>query len=364
MKHFTSELNLMRFKPLFFSLLALLVVFSLQNVGMAQEDDDHDHHDHSNHEAEALQGHQDEDSDHDHEGHDDHGDEHGEADEHTDHDDHGGPIELSHQDMEDFDIQVAIAGPGMVHNELRLPGEISINENAMGHVSPRFDCVVTKIDKRLGDRVKTGDVMAEMESNETLRPFTLNAPIDGTIVAFHIAPGESVPSGEVVYTVVDTSTVWADLRVYQRDLPDLHAGQIVRISAGHNYPEFEGSISYVGPVIDETTRTGLVRVVIPNAEGLYRPGLFITGNVILDEHSYGIVVPRSGVISMDGNNVVFVQKKGEEGFEARQVTLGHKDSQNVEILNGLRSGEIYVSQGGFFLKADSQKEDFGDGHAH
>ncbi|MCB1119984.1 MAG: efflux RND transporter periplasmic adaptor subunit [Verrucomicrobiae bacterium] len=379
-----------KIKHFLLALLVLLFAISLQTAVFAQEKEDHDHHEHADHELEsnAHQEHKDDDSDHDHsehgeeddhEGHDhgtdsdsdeheghDHGSE-SDSDEHDDHghgDEHGGPIELSPRDMEDFGIQLAEAGPGVIHDELRLPGEISINENAMGHVSPRFDGVVTKIHKRLGDPVKAGDLMAEMESNETLRPFSLKAPIDGTIVEFHIAPGESVTVGDVVYTVVDTSTVWADLRVYQRDLPKLHVGQKINISAGHDYPEFHGEISYMGPVIEETTRTGLVRATIPNDKGLYRPGLFVIGNVLLDASHLPLVLPRSAILSMDGKDVVFVQSEDGHGFEKTEVVLGKSDSQNVEIISGIHEGEIYVKQGGFFLKADSQKEDFGDGHAH
>lgn len=239
-----------------------------------------------------------------------------------------------------------------------------MNENRMGHVSLRFDGVVTKISKRLGDVVKKGEVLASMESNETLRPFDLKAPLDGSIVAFHITPGESLEAGEVAYTVSDTSTVWVDLRVYQRDLPKVHAEQKVRISAGHEYEEAEGEVSYVGPTIDESTRTGLARVVLPNPSGTYRPGLFVIGNVLLDAYRLPLVVPRSAVISMDDTNIVFVEAENGKGYEKKEVTLGQADTTSIAIRSGLNRGERYVSEGGFFLKADSQKEDFGDGHGH
>ena len=357
---------------LFITLLAFLIVFSLQSVSFAQVKEDHESHDHGDHENEEEKDHDDhgDDDDHDDHGHDDHAGHDEDDGDHDDHgeeghgDEHGGPIQLTPQDMIDFGIELSTASPGEIHDELRLQGEVRMNENTMGHISPRYDGVVTKINKRLAETVKAGDVLAEMESNETLRPFQLIAPIDGTIVSFHITPGESLPSGEVAYTLADTSSVWVDLRVYQRDLPKVHGGQKVAISAGHEYPQTEGEISYVGPVIDETSRTGFARVILANPEGTYRPGLFVIGNVLLDAHQVPLVVPRSGIISMEGKSVVFVEAEEEEGFEAREVTIGQTDSLNVEILSGLRAGERYVSKGGFFLKADSQTEDFGDGHAH
>jgi cobalt-zinc-cadmium efflux system membrane fusion protein len=152
--------------------------------------------------------------------------------------------------------------------------------------------------------------------------------------------------------------------VYQRDLPKIHAEQKVRISAGHEYEDAAGEISYVGPTIDEVSRTGLARAVLPNPEGLYRPGLFVIGNVLLDAYRLPVVVPRSAVITMDEMNVIFVEAEGGHGYEKREVQVGRSDTENTEIRSGLTKDERYVSKGGFFLKADSQKEDFGDGHNH
>lgn len=239
-----------------------------------------------------------------------------------------------------------------------------MNENTMAHVSPRFIGVVKRINHRLGDKVKVGDILAEMESNETLRPFELIAPIDGTIVAFHLTLGEIVATNEKAYLIADTSTVWADLRVYQRDLPKVRLGQTVHLAAGHSYPAAAGKITYVGPVVDETSRTGLIRAEIENPQELFRPGLFVVGAVALDEIRPPIVVPRSAVLTLEDKSVVFVEADNGEGFEPSPVHLGQVDSTNVEILKGLENGQRYVVEGGFFLKADLQKENFGDGHAH
>jgi len=310
-----------------FSAAALFIVLGWGTTAQAQSHDGHDH----NEEAAKSES----------------------------HDRHGGPIKLSPADTQDFGIVVETAKSGTIHDELRLQGEVKINENRMGHVSPRFDGVVTHIHKRLGDKVKKGEVLASMESNETLRPFDMKAPLDGTIVGFYITPGESLDAGEIAYTVSDTSTVWVDLRVYQRDLPKVHVGQKVRISAGNEYESAEGEISYVGPIIDESTRTGLARVVLLNPSGTYRPGLFVIGKVLLDAYEFPVVVPRSAVISMDDTNVIFVEAEADRGFKKKEVTLGQADTTSIAIRSGLNLGERYVSEGGFFLKADSQKEDFG-----
>ncbi len=329
--------------------MALTLLGSVQNI-RAQSDD----HDHSDQNVRPLDH-----GEHESEGGDDHtGEEHGE--------DHGGAgsSRLSPQDVVDFGIQLQVAGPGVIREELRIPGEIRVNENATAHVGPRFAGVVTAIQRRLGDQVQKGELLATMETNDTLRPLDLKAPIDGTIVEFHITLGESVDAGEYAYVLADTSTVWVDLYFYQRDLRRIKNGQRVVISAGHGFDLVSGEIAYIGPVVNELTRTGLARVVLDNPDGVFRPGLFVEADVVLDESQVPVVVPLSALQTVNGEKIVYVEPTEGEGFLPRVVTIGHRDGRHVEIRRGLEAGERYVSVGGFFLKADAQKEDFGDGHGH
>ena len=274
---------------------------------------------------------------------------------------YGTRVELDPQDIRDFGMRIAQAGGGEIRAELTLPGEIRMNETAVAHVGPRFDGIVTAIHKRLGESVQAGDFLAEMESNETLRPFKLEASISGTIVEFHITQGESLTAGEYAYIIANTETVWADLKVYQRDLPKVRKGQRVRISAGRHFATVEGEIAYLGPVVDEATRTGLARLVLPNPDGLYRAGLFITGRISLEEFHAPVVVPTTALHKVEGHQIVYVKVGEGEGFEARKVRVGRRDALHAEIRRGLNPGENYVVEGGFFLKADSQKEEFGQG---
>ncbi len=356
---------------IFLSAVFLNIATSNGETGMFKDHDYYDKHSKDNH-SDVHDKDKDQDDlgkDKDHEGHskdeqrktnqndhNDHGDEN--------HDEHAGLVHLSVDDIRDFNIQISESKSGVIVDELKLLGEIQMNENSIAHVSPRFDGVVKAIHKRLGDNVRVGDLLAGMESIQTLVAFELNAPIDGTIVQVHIAPGENLEMGKIAYTIVDTSTVWADLKVYQRDLPQFQMGQKVIITAGENYPSIEGKINYIGSTINETGRTGLARVLLKNSSGIFRPGTFVTGNVILSKKNYPVVVPLSALHTIENKKVIFVKEEAGDGFKAAEVTVGKKDSYNVEIRNGLKSGVPYVTQGGFFLKADLQKENFGDGHAH
>lgn len=282
----------------------------------------------------------------------------------SEHETHGEEIHLTPEDFRDFGLRLDTAGPGSVHETLRFPGEIRMNEHAVAHVSPRFAGIVTKIHQRLGDTVVAGQLLAELESNETLRPFALIAPLDGTIVDFHLTLGESLEAGAYAYVIADTSTVWADLQVFQRDLPRIRPGQPVRLSAGHDYPAREGILSYLGPVVDEATRTGLARATLDNPDGFLRPGLFIIGEVEIGTWERPVVVPLSALVRDEDETRVYVLADEANTFVPRAVTVGVQDDTQAEIAEGLHPGERYVSEGGFFLKAEGSKEHFGHGHGH
>jgi cobalt-zinc-cadmium efflux system membrane fusion protein len=308
------------------------------------EPDTHDHDDHAGH----SHAHEETDTD-----------EHGGEDDHHGHDED--VVVLSTEVMEEFDIQLAQAGPGILHEEVILPGEIQFNREHVAYVTPRYDGTVLEIKARLADPVKKGQVLAILESTDTLRPFEVKAPFDGVITAYDVTLGETVEAGSPLFTVADLSTVWADLRIYQRDLGKIACGQPVVISGGHEGGEFRGKVAYIAPVIDEHTRTGLARVVVNNDENLWKPGQFIKGGVTVEEHKEAVVVPRTAVLEYEGETVVFVQT--EEGLEPRPIVLGHSDAEFFAVESGLKPGESYVMRNPLSLKAELGKGSFG-GHQH
>ncbi|PXA03007.1 hypothetical protein DDZ13_13875 [Coraliomargarita sinensis] len=376
--------------------LVALVAVTLMTATYGQDDHDaHDHSDHGNHVEAAEQdgahadheGHHEgeahtsaehsEQNGHDHAQeaeHDEH-DEHAEHEEedhegHDDHEGHGhdeheeGVVSISADVLREFNIILAAAASGVLHEEVILPGEIEFNREQLAHVTPRYAGTVTGIKARLADKVKKGEVLATLESTETLRPFELKAPFDGTIVAYDITPGETVEAGSALFALADLSSVWADLRIYQRDLSKVRKGQRVVIVNGHEGPRFTGTITYIAPTIDKHTRTGLARIVVDNEGGEWRPGQFVKGSISIDEHRAPVVIPRTAVLTHEGSTVVFVLT--EEGFEPRPVALGKSDATSYEVLSGLEPGQTYVSRNAISLKAEMNKGSFGGhaGHVH
>lgn len=272
-----------------------------------------------------------------------------------------GIAKLDPATLEEFEVEIAVAGPGEIEKSISLPAEVRPNEDRLAHIAPRFPGIARDVRARIGDAVKAGQVLAVIES-EALAPFDLKTQIEGVVIAKHITRGEPVSREQAAFVVADLRDVWVDISVYQKDLPLLRVGQPVVVSAGHELEEARGEISYVAPVVDEATRTATARVVLSNPDGIWRPGLFVTARVEVAREEVPLAVPKSALQVLDDRTVVFVED--EDGFEPRPVELGRRGDRHVEILSGLSPGQRYVAAGGFTLKAELQRGEFAGGHAH
>jgi cobalt-zinc-cadmium efflux system membrane fusion protein len=207
-----------------------------------------------------------------------------------------------------------------------------------------------------------------MEPDASFTRFDIRAPFSGIVLDKHITLGESVDEKTAVFSVTDLRQVWAIFTIYQRDLQWIRQGQSVSIQDREQRSgRSSGDISYVSPVIDEVTRTASVRVVLDNAQGNWRPGMFVLGEVITTDRSAPVVIERSAVQSYEGSEIVFVHHGGEETseeFHLRQVRTGESTEDLVEILSGVEPGEHVVTAGAFTLKTEIQKGEFESGHNH
>ncbi len=201
-------------------------------------------------------------------------------------------------------------------------------------------------------------------TNEKLAWYPIRSPFGGTIIEKHITLGEVVKDDSEIFVVADLNTVWVNLQVHQKDIGLIRKGQKVIISAKSSVPETKGVIDYVEPVVDGKTRTSLARVVLDNTSGQLRPGTFITAEVLVEKRKAELVVAKDILQDVDDKTCVFIQD--EHGFEAHPVTIGWSNDKYVEIVSGLRAGEIIVTKNSFRLKAELEKTAGGGhaGHAH
>jgi cobalt-zinc-cadmium efflux system membrane fusion protein len=282
----------------------------------------------------------------------------GEEEHHEEH----GTVVLSQAECDEFGIVIEKARPGSIEATLDLPGEVQPNAERLAHIVPRFSGIVTEVRARIGDRVEKGQILAVIEGDASLSAFEVTTFISGTIIDTHITLGESASRDRVAFVVADLSTVWIDFTVYQRDLGRIHLGQPAQVFIGHDSAEDAGTIQYITPIVDEHTRTATARLVLPNEKRVWRPGMFVTTRVTVESAEVPVAIPGTAVQAVEGETVVFV--KTGEGFVPRTVVLGRRSPTHFEVLAGLAPGDEYVSQGGFTLKAELEKEAFGDGHGH
>jgi len=273
-------------------------------------------------------------------------------------------IELNKDEIAEFDITIGTAQSGKIQVNLTVPGEVVVPPDNLAHIHPRFPGMVKEVKKHIGDRVREGEVLAIIESNESLTEYQIKSLIDGTIIEKHITRGEIVEADNNShgFVVADLREVWIYLNLYQKDLFSVKKGQKVTISFESGQVKAAGRINYISPIIDETTRTAKARVIMPNPRGTWKPGLFVIGTIVTDEFTAELAIPKTAVELIENKPCVFI--KSEVGFEPRFITLGRKDQNLIEVLEGLEVGEKYVTKGGFTLKAELQKEMFGDSHGH
>lgn len=276
------------------------------------------------------------------------------------HDEATGFVELSDAKLAAAGIEMATAGPGVLHAGLLINGILQPNQETLVQVTPRFPGIVKDIRRRIGDQVAKGDLLATVESNQSLTAYDLRAPISGTIVDRQVSLGEYASEQKPAFVITDLSTVWVDFSVYRRDLKRVRIGDTIIVDAEDGGPPIEAKISYLSPVGSSETQSALARAVVGNSDLRLRPGLFVTGRLLLATKSVKIVVKSSALQTIENRSVVFV--RAGQKFETRNVEVGDRDTNNVEITSGLAEGDIYAAKNSFVIKAELAKGVASDEH--
>jgi cobalt-zinc-cadmium efflux system membrane fusion protein len=242
---------------------------------------------------------------------------------------------------------------------------VGFNEDRLAHVYPRFEGIVRRVKCYLGSRVREGDELTIIESNISLSEYAVIAPIDGIVVGKHITPGEFVTQDSELFTIVDLSTVWVNLDVPAKYASLIRKGQEVQLETVGTALRATGTVDYAAPVLHESTRSGLARVVLPNPGGEWRPGSFVTGHTWLEAASSAVLVNKDAVQLLAGEKVVFVPL-GERRYRAVPVKTGLSNQEQTQLLAGLEAGSPYVCSGAFELKAQLTVGALGGhaGHGH
>jgi RND family efflux transporter MFP subunit len=323
------------------------------------------------------------------------------------------PIQLSPQRLQSIGVRLGTAQIKAVSNDIRVTGNVDVNERQLATVQLRFpgwirkvfvdavydyvrkgqplftiyspDLVTTEQEYLLArknqqelkqssvdgvaagadalvdaakERLQQWEVpqseIAKLESTgRPITDLTINSSVSGYITERNALPNMYVQPESKLYAVADLSTVWVDAQVFQTDIGRIKPGDAATVAVD-SYPGkiFKGRVDSILPQVDMNTRTVRVRLVLPNPGLLLKPGMFV--NVLLKAPAgKGVTIPASSVFHSGTRNLVFVNK-GEGSFEPREIELGSRVGDDVVVLRGLKAGESLVTSANFLIDSEAQ----------
>jgi cobalt-zinc-cadmium efflux system membrane fusion protein len=264
-----------------------------------------------------------------------------------------GRVELTPEAIRANSIKIEKATSVELEVTLNAMGKVMPNEEFTVYISPRFPGVVKSVNKKLGDHVQKGDTLAVIESNESLQNYEIKSEINGMIIKRNINIGMYLSGQENIFVISDLQTVWADFNIYQHDLPLIKIGDVVEVKSLDGHLKGQSTISYISPLGHESTQSVVARAVLSNSNELWKPGLFISGDITVDKIFVPVAIKDRALQTFKDSDVVFISVGNF--FEIVPVKLGRRNKEWVEVVSGLSSGDNYVSQNSFILKADLEK---------
>jgi cobalt-zinc-cadmium efflux system membrane fusion protein len=195
--------------------------------------------------------------------------------------------------------------------------------------------------------------------------FSLRSPIAGVVLNRSINAGEQVEPGKELLLISDLTDVWVWANIKEEDLVRLHQGKNVAAEItlpGLGGKLYRGTMDLVSGDINAQTRNARARIVVPNTDGLLKPGMFVNIRLLLPGAKPSVIIPTVAVLSDEGRQFVFVHKE-DAYWIRRPVTTGARFNNQVAIISGLSAGQKIIADGSFLLKSDVLREKMGAGCA-
>lgn len=208
---------------------------------------------------------------------------------------------------------------------------------------------------------------AELEALQTEAHYSstiaLTAPLGGEVVGREASLGQNVEPADVVFTLMDLREVWLLVDVYEKDLREVAVGQGAEVAvAAYPGERFRGTVANVGAILEAQSRAVKVRVVLPNADGRLKPGMFATvrlAGASSGESATGLYVPE-GAVQRDGGVPIVFLPAGPGRFRHVRIRTGRERPGWVEVLSGVAAGDSVVTAGAFLLKSELRKSELGE----
>ena len=256
-------------------------------------------------------------------------------------------------------VRTAQAGPATIRQTIDLSGRVTLAPSGRAEVKAWFPGRIVSLKANIGDRVKRGDAVATVEASDSLKTYSIPAPIDGVVIERMLNVGDVAGDGPIV-VIGNPQAVLAELHVFPLDAEKVRPGQAVELRSLSSELRTTSVIEAFLPVTEAATQTLTARAVLTNPDEAWRPGMAVEGHVTVSETPVPLAVRASGIQRFRDFTVVFAQVG--ETYEVRMLELGRKDAEWVEVLSGLKPGETYVTENAFLIRADIEKS--GASHDH
>ena len=198
-----------------------------------------------------------------------------------------------------------------------------------------------------------------LETGNVKTSFIIYAHVSGVVTEILVNEGAHIMDGKPIFKVSNLSTVWANFDVYENQISLFRKGQKMNI-VSNAYPAetFAAKVSYIDPILNSRTRTVVLRAVLNNTKGLFKPGMFVEGAIETSENNEEkelVTIPATAVLWTGKRSVVYVKSNPNASiFEMREISLGNKIGANYEVLSGLSNQEEIVTNGAFTVDAAAQ----------
>jgi cobalt-zinc-cadmium efflux system membrane fusion protein len=256
-------------------------------------------------------------------------------------------------------FEIVNAGPAQIGETLELVGRVELDPAATAEVGAKFPGRVVSATLNVGDRVRRGQVLARVESNESMQIYSVTAPISGVITERRTNVGDVAGSGPI-YVIADPSRTTAVFQIFPRDMERVRLGMPVQLGLLEGNRSVGSTIRDFRPVADPMTGAIVARAPLPNGDGFWRPGMNVKGTLTVDLRTVPLAVKTDGLQTFRDFTVVFA--KVGDTYEVRMLELGTRGPVWTEVRSGIKPGQAYVGKGSYVIKADIEKS--GASHDH
>jgi len=249
-------------------------------------------------------------------------------------------------------IKVAAAGPAVLAETVDATGRIELLPEGRAEVRAWYPGRIIALPKYIGDPVRKGEIIARVESADSLQTYGIPAPFDG-VVAERIGNVGGVAGDAPLYVVVDNNQLHAELSIFPQDAARVKVEQPVRLTSASGGLAMTAPVEALLPRPGGTTPVLIAHVHVPPEEKGWYPGMGVSAAITVGRGEVPLAVKTQAIQRFRNFQVVYARVG--DTYEVRVLTLGRQTPEWTEVTGGLMPGETYVTDNAFLVRADVEK---------